>query len=269
MLLTLLMYLGVGAISGVMAGMFGVGGGVIMVPVLIFAFTAFGLSHELLTQMAIGTSLATVVLTSLNSAWTHHKLGNVDWTVVKRLAPGIVIGVYLGAEIAGRVSGQFLQICFGIFALFVAAQMGLGFKPKPSRQLPSAKPMFAVGTVIGCLSGLFGIGGGSLTVPFLSWCNIVMQRAVAISAACGIPIALFGAIFFIYVGWRRPGLPDMATGFVYWPAFLGLGIAAAPMAGVGAKLAQRLPAQRLRQCFAVFLLMVSIQFIVRNLSVLF
>jgi uncharacterized membrane protein YfcA len=265
LLLTFLLYVFVGSLAGILAGLFGVGGGVIIVPVLIFAFAASGIPAELLTQMAIGTSLATIVLTSINSAWAHHRLGNVDWKIFWLLAPGVAIGVYFGAEIAARVSGNALQLGFGIFGLFVAAQMGLGIQPKSSRSLPGAIPLFSVGTVFGCLSGLFGIGGGSLTVPFLNWCNLTMQRAVAISAACGIPIALIGSISYIYVGWQREGLPELSTGFVYWPAFVGIGLAAAPMARVGAQLAQRLPGGKLRRLFAIFLLCVSIQFIYRNI----
>ena len=218
-----------------------------------------------MTQLAIGTSLATIVLTSINSALTHHRLGNVDWRVFWLFAPGIALGVYIGAQIAARVSGNALQLGFGFFGLFVAAQMGLGLQPKASRNLPQAVPLLAIGTGFGCLSGLFGIGGGSLTVPFLHWCNLTMQRAVAVSAACGIPIAVIGALSYIQVGWQREGLPEFSSGYVYWPAFVGIGIAAAPMARVGARLAQRLPGDKLRRLFALFLLFVSLQFIYRNI----
>jgi uncharacterized membrane protein YfcA len=264
LLLTLLLYLLMGALAGVCAGLFGVGGGVIIVPVLIFAFTAQGVSPELLTQLAIGTSLATIVLTSINSALTHHRLGNVDWRVFWRFAPGVALGVFFSAQIAARISGNALQLGFGIFGLFVAAQMALGIQPKASRNLPSALPLLAIGGGFGLLSGLFGIGGGSLTVPFLNWCNLTMQRAVAVSAACGIPIAIIGALSYMYVGWQREGLPEFSSGYVYWPAFIGIGIAAAPMARVGANLAQRLPSDKLRRLFALFLFVISVQFIYRN-----
>jgi len=265
LLLTLLLYLLMGALAGLCAGLFGVGGGVVIVPVLILAFAAQGMSPEFLTQMAIGTSLATIVLTSINSALTHHRLGNVDWPVFWRFAPGVALGVYFSAQIAARISGNALQLGFGLFGLFVAAQMGLGLQPKASRQLPSAPTLLAIGSGFGLLSGLFGIGGGSLTVPFLSWCNLTMQRAVAVSAACGIPIAVIGALSYIQVGWQCDGLPEFSSGYVYWPAFIGIGVAAAPMARVGARLAQRLPSDKLRRLFAVFLLCISLQFIYRNL----
>jgi uncharacterized membrane protein YfcA len=262
---TLLLYLVMGALAGVCAGLFGVGGGVIIVPVLIFSFTAAGFPPELLTQMAIGTSLATIVLTSVNSALTHHRLGNVDWRVFSLFAPGVALGVYFGAQIAARISGNALQLGFGFFGLFVAAQMGLGFQPKASRNLPAPIPLFVIGSGFGCLSGLFGIGGGSLTVPFLHWCNLTMQRAVAVSAACGIPIAIIGALSYMQVGWHHQNLPAYSSGYVYWPAFFGIGLAAAPMARVGAHLAQRLPSDKLRRLFALFLLIISLQFIYRNI----
>lgn len=264
-LTSLALYLVMGALAGLCAGLFGVGGGVIIVPVLIFSFTAAGFPPELLTQMAIGTSLATIVLTSINSALTHYRLGNVDTRVFWLLAPGIFVGVFFGAHIAARVSGHALQLGFGLFGLFVAAQMAVGVQPKASRSLPGAIPLFLIGNGFGCLSGLFGIGGGSLTVPFLHWCNLSMQRAIAVSAACGIPIAISGALSYMQVGWNNQNLPAHSSGFIYWPAFVGIGLAAAPMARVGAQLAQRLPGDKLRRLFAIFLLFVSLQFIYNNI----
>jgi uncharacterized membrane protein YfcA len=262
---TLLLYLVMGALAGVCAGLFGVGGGVIIVPVLILSFTAAGFPVELLTQMAIGTSLATIVITSMNSALAHHRLGNVDWRVFGFFAPGIALGVYFGAQIAARISGNVLQLGLGFFCLFVAVQMGVGFQPKASRRVPAPLTLFTIGSGFGCLSGLFGIGGGSLTVPFLHWCNLTMQRAVAVSAACGIPIAIIGALSYIQVGWHQQNLPAYTSGYVYWPAFVGIGLTAAPMARVGAHLAQRLPSDKLRRLFAIFLLSISLQFIYRNI----
>lgn len=264
-MLSWLLFLAVGVAVGLLAGLFGIGGGVIIVPVLIFAFTFADFDPAVLTQLAIGTSLATIIITSVSSALAHHRLGNVSWPVVKALAPGIAVGVFLGGQVAGRMSGQLLQLLFGCFGVLVALQMASGFKPAPGRGVPGAPVMFSVGTLFGALSGLFGIGGGSLTVPFLHWCNLTMQRAVAASAACGVPIAVFGALSYLVAGWGRDTLPDWSTGFIYWPALLGLGLTAAPMTRFGARAAQHLPSARLRQLFAVFLLLVSIQFIVRNL----
>jgi uncharacterized membrane protein YfcA len=264
-MLTLLLYLVVGACAGLLSGLFGIGGGLLIVPVLVFCFEAMHFSADIIMQLAIGTSLATIVVTSFSSARSHHQHGNVDWRIFALLAPGIAIGVWLGVQTATRLPAEHLQLVFGCFALIVSAQMAFALKPKPSRELP-AKPLVAVaGSGIGYLSALFGIGGGTLTVPYLSWCNVRMQRAVGISAACGLPIALVGAVSNIAAGWHRQGLPEDSLGFVYWPAFLGIVLTSAVFAGFGAKLAQRLPAEKLKRGFALFLLVVGIQFIVRSI----
>lgn len=259
------LYLAMGAAAGVVAGLFGVGGGIVIVPALVFSFTALGFPPEILTQLALGSSLAAMVFTSLSSVRAHHRLGNVRWPVFWGLAPGVVLGCWLGVNTAGRLSGGVLQLAFGLFALAVAVQMGLNAKPKPTRELPGRAGLGAVGAGIGYVSALFGIGGGTLSVPYLSWCNVRMQQAVATSAACGLPIALVGLFANVQVGWDRPQLPAWSTGFVYWPAVLGILLASAPCARYGARLAQRLPADRLRQLFAAFLLLVGLAFIHRNL----
>ena len=263
-MLTLLIYLLVGALAGLLAGLFGIGGGLLIVPVLVFCFTGMGFSADIIMQLAVGTSLATIVVTSLSSVRTHHYQGNVQWHTFAWLLPGIAIGVWLGVQTAVSLTGERLQLVFGVFAIVVAAQMGFALKPQPSRELPASPLVSAAGAGIGYLSALFGIGGGTLTVPFLSWCNVKMQRAVGTSAACGVPIALVGAATNINAGWNHPGLPDDALGFVYWPALLGIVLTSAVCARQGAKLAQRLAADKLKRAFAVFLLLVGLQFIIRN-----
>ncbi len=265
MLTLLLYYLAVGALAGLAAGLFGVGGGLVIVPVLVLSFVSVGFDAAVLTQLAVGSSLATIVLTSVSSAWTHQRLGNVVWPVFRVLAPGVVVGVWLGVNTAGRLDGGVLQLAFGVFALLVAAQMGLGLQPRPERQLPGPLGLGVVGGGVGYVSALFGIGGGSMTVPYLTWCNLAIQRAVGTSAALGLPIAVAGVLSNIWVGWGREGLPAWSTGFVYWPAVLGIVLTSIPCARVGARLAQRWPAQRLKRGFALFLCLVGVQFIVRNL----
>ncbi len=260
-MLDLLLYLLVGGCAGLLAGLFGIGGGLIVVPALVFSFGLQGVSPAVLTHMAVGTSLATIVITSISSVRAHHALGAVNWPVVLRMAPGIALGVWLGAMVAAGLSGPILQLIIGLFAWAVAAQMGFGLKPKPSREVPGAPVLLAVGGGIGWASALFGIGGGSLTVPFLSWCNVSMQRAVATSAACGLPIALVGALANVVEGWGRPELPALSSGFVYWPAMLGIALASAPAAKVGARLAHRWPAERLKKMFALLLLLIGTRFV--------
>lgn len=263
--MALLLYALVGAFAGTTAGLFGVGGGLVIVPILVLSFTLSGYDPEILTQLAVGTSLTTIVVTSLSSIWAHHRLGNVNWRVFWALTPGIVLGVWGGVNTAGMLRGSHLQLAFGVFVVVVALQMALALKPKPQRQLPRAAGMGLTGGVVGFVSALFGIGGGSLTVPFLSWCNVRMQEAVATSAACGLPIALIGVIANLQVGWQRPGLPEGSTGFIYWPAVLGVVATSAIFARFGAHWAQRLPAAQLKRAFALFMMVVGVQLIWRNL----
>ncbi|MBQ0795946.1 sulfite exporter TauE/SafE family protein [Zhongshania sp.] len=257
----LLVYLTVGAFAGLAAGLFGVGGGLVIVPALVVCFGLLSVAPEVSMQLAVGTSLATIVVTSISSVRAHHKLGNVDWLCWRSLAPGIAIGVVFGVATAATLSGAALKLAFGVFSLIIAAYMGLGAVPAASRQLPEALGLAAVGGGVGYVSALFGIGGGALTVPYLTWCNVRMQAAVATSAACGLPIALVGSASNMVAGFGHQDLPAYSFGFVYLPAFIGIVLLSAPFAKLGAILAQRLSARRLKQCFALFLLFVGGQFI--------
>ena len=255
--MTLIVYLLLGGCAGIIAGLFGVGGGLIIVPALLYAFGLQQVSPDIMTHMAVGTSLATIVVTSLSSVRAHHLRGAVQWPTVARMVPGIILGSALGAVTAGLLSGPQLQLGLGCFVLLVAVQMGLGLSAAPQRELPGSFGLAGAGAVIGWVSAMFGIGGGSLTVPLLSWCNVQMQRAVATSAACGLPIAVVAAAGYMLEGQGQPGLPAWSTGYVYWPAFAGIVIASTPFARVGAQLAHRLPAARLKRIFAVFLLVIG------------
>jgi hypothetical protein len=257
----LLIYLALGAVAGTAAGLFGVGGGLIIVPTLIVTLQWQGVAAVVLTHLAVGTSLATIVVTSISSVQAHHRRGAVDWSIVRAMTPGIVLGSSLGAMTASYLSGPQLQLAFGGFVLVIAAQMGLGLNASPHRDLPGRGGLFGAGSVVGWIAALFGIGGGSLTVPFLSWCNVAMRRAVACSAACGLPIAVFGSLSYMWQGYGNSALPEWSTGFVYWPAFMGIVATSSLCARLGAGLAHRLPAALLRRIFALFLLLVGIKLI--------
>jgi len=261
-----LVYLLLGVVAGVLAGLFGVGGGVVIVPVLLLAFAALDVPVTVATHLAVGTSLATIVVTSISSIRAHQQKGAVLWPVFWLLAPGLAVGVLIGAQAAARLSGPVLQLSIGVFLLLIGIQMGFGLAPPVRSQLPGRLALFGVGNVIGFASALFGIGGGSLTVPFLSYCDVRMQKAVATSAACGLPIALFGAIGNIVGGWHHTDLPAYATGFVYWPALVGIALASTPSARLGAQLAHRLPAEKLKRLFALFVASVGVYLIIEIVS---
>lgn len=248
-----LLYLLTGVFAGFMAGLLGVGGGLVIVPVLTFIFTAqqFPASHIL--HIALGTSLASILFTSISSLRAHHAHGAVNWQVVRGISAGIVVGTLLGTVLAAQLSSNFLKGFFVFFVYYVATQMLLNIKPKPSRQLPGWAGMFGAGSVIGSVSSLVGIGGGTLSVPFMTWCNIKMHQAIGTSAAIGFPIALAGAIGYIVNGLGTGGLPDYSLGFVYLPALAGLVLASVMTAPLGARAAHRLPVAQLKKIFAALL----------------
>ncbi len=253
-----LAYILLGMVAGFLAGLLGVGGGLVIVPVLILVFQASHFSPDIIVHMAIATSLATIVFTSLSSIYAHHFHHRaIRWDVVRHLAPGIVVGALLGAVIADMISASGLRRFFGFFELFVALQMGLNLRPHAGRQLPGEPGQFIAGTVIGSISAIVGIGGGTLTVPFLVWCNVRIQNAVATSSACGLPIAIAGAAGFMLTGLNEVDLPAWSTGYVYWPAWLMIVVSSILFAPLGAKVAHRVPAAKLKRFFALLLLLLG------------
>jgi uncharacterized membrane protein YfcA len=251
-----LMYLGLGAFAGVLAGLLGVGGGLVIVPMLTFIFIAQHMPAEHILHLALGTSLASIMFTSASSLRAHHGRGAVDWLVVRRITPGIMAGTFAGSWVAAQLSTSFLKAFFVIFLYYVAVQMLLDIRPQPHRQLPGRAAMFGVGGLIGGVSSLVGIGGGSMSVPFLVWCNIAMRTAIGTSAAIGFPIALAGAIGYIINGLTAP-LPPHTLGFVYLPALLGVSAASMVTAPLGARLAHSLPTGGLKKIFALLLIVMG------------
>ncbi len=259
-------YLALGGVVGIFAGLLGVGGGGIMVPILTSLFALQGFPHDTLVHVALGTSLAAIVPTSLASLRAHHRRGGVVWPVVRSITPGILVGTFLGTFLASHVPTSGLAIFFACFMAFVSLQMLINLKPQPSRTLPGAWGVSGVGLGIGGISALVAIGGGSLTVPFLTWCNVSMRRAIGTSAAVGLPIALAGAVGYLINGLGEPGLPVGALGFVYWPAVILMSSVSFFTAPLGARLAHHLPVSALKRIFAFVLMALSVKMLLTVLS---
>ena len=249
----ILLFLLLGTFTGFAAGLLGIGGGMLMVPFITMLLTARDFPRELIVHMAIATSLSTIMFTSLSSVRAHHKRGAVLWPVVKVLAPGILIGSWIGPWIGTQLNSFGLALFFAIFVGFSATQMLMDKKPSASRELPQAPGMFGAGTIIGVLSGLVGAGGGFISVPFMTWCNVKIHNAVATSAALGFPIALAGTLSNIYFGMNEAGLPPGSLGFIYLPALLVISFASVFTAPYGAKTAHALPVKSLKKVFAIVL----------------
>ncbi len=253
-----LAYIALGLFSGLFAGMLGIGGGLLMVPTLTMMFAAqAGFPATEVLHLALGTSMAAILFTSLASLRAHHEHQAVLWKVVVQITPGILAGTLIGTMFAGSVPSRPLALFFMVFVCMVAAQMILDLKPKASRELPGALGVFGVGTGIGALSALVAIGGGSLTVPFLTWCNVRVQHAIGTSAAVGFPIAIGGSLGYIFNGWEHPGLPPWSVGYVYLPALLWLVPSSMLIAPLGARLAHRLPVATLKRLFAAILVLLA------------
>ncbi len=249
----------VGVFAGLLAGLFGVGGGLVIVPVLFWVFGTQSFSN--IMHLAVGTSLATIIVTGLSSVWAHHKRGAVDWQIVKALAPGLIIGSLLGAVVADQLPTHALQRVFGVFECLIGLQMLLATRYQPHFAQPGTSVFVGAGVVIGLISALLGIGGGTLTVPFLIWVSVTMTMAVATSAACGIPIAAAGAVGFVVMGWNEATLPEYSTGYIYWPAFAGIAIISVLFAPLGARLAHQWPTDKLKKAFALLLFAVGLRMV--------
>lgn len=261
----IVIYFLIGGVAGFSAGLFGVGGGLIIVPILYVVFQQQGYPLDTIMHLALGTSLATILVTSVSSILAHHKKNAVLWPVVKNLSFGLCIGSFFGAGIAGILSGYVLQFLVGLFALTIAYTMFNGRKVliDEKKTFPSLKNQLGAGAVIGIASAIFGIGGGSLTVPYLNRCGIVMQKAVATSAACGFPIALAGALGFMWFGKNQVVELPHTIGYVHIYAFVGISSMSFLTAKMGAKVAHQLSPQRLKICFSFLLLFIGSYFIVQ------
>lgn len=264
MLIEWLSYLAAGVVAGTLAGIFGIGGGAVIVPILVWLFAKQGLPSDYLIHMAVATSLMTIIVTSVSSVYAHWRLGNVSWPAVRRLLPGLLAGSFGGALLASSVSGDYLQTFFALFALVMAIRIWL---PTPSglySGLLGWLPASVCGVVSGVISALVGIGGGTLIVPYLLMARLSIQQAIGSAACCGFPIALAGVVGFIVFSPAHLGEQTAwQTGFVHWPAFIGIALASVIFAQLGARLGKKLPASLLRRLFSGLLVCVSLYFFIR------
>jgi uncharacterized membrane protein YfcA len=257
----LLAYLLTGAIAGTMAGLLGIGGGLVIVPALALLFARQGFPADTIMQFAIGTSLATIIPTSVSSLLAHHRRGSVYWPVVRGMLPGILPGALASAWLANQIGSEGLARVFGVFVLLVAVQLLVGARPAAHRPLPGPARQAGAGGIIGLVSGLLGIGGGTLTVPYLLWHHVDIRTAVGTAATIGLPIAVAGTLGFILGGQGLAAQPGLNSGYVYWPAMAAVVLASVPAAPLGARLAHRLPRSILQRLFALILVVIGAKMI--------
>jgi uncharacterized membrane protein YfcA len=256
-----------GICTGFLAGLLGIGGGMVMVPFITFMLSHRGVDADLAVKMAIATSMATIIFTSVSSVRAHHKRGAVRWDLVKGLAPGIVLGSMIGSlGVFAMLKGSYLAIFFGLFVGFSATQMFLDKKPAPSRQVPATAGLMGAGGVIGFISGLVGAGGGFISVPFMTWCNVAIHNAVATSAALGFPIAVANVAGYIISGMSVEGLPADAFGFIWVPALAVIAACSVFTAPLGAKAAHMLPVKKLKRVFASVLYVLAAYMLYKGIT---
>jgi uncharacterized membrane protein YfcA len=256
-----------GAATGFLAGLLGIGGGMIMVPFVTLLLGGRGVAPDLAVKMAIATSMATIVFTSLSSVRAHHRRGAVRWDLVRTLAPGIVVGSLIGSlGVFAALKGSWLAIVFGLFVGFSATQMFLDRRPQPTRQMPGSAGRFAAGAGIGFVSGLVGAGGGFISVPFMTWCNVAIHNAVATSAALGFPIAVANVAGYVVGGRTVAGLPAGSLGYIWLPALAVIASLSVFTAPLGAKAAHSLPVAGLKRVFASVLYLLAAYMFFKGLA---
>ena len=253
----------IGTATGFLAGLLGIGGGMIMVPFVSIILDAKGYPADYTVKIAVATSLATICFTSLSSVLAHHRRNAVLWPIVRLLAPGILLGSLAGAQVAVALSGRALSVMFAMFVAFSATRMLRDRKPKAARTLPGPLGTFSMGTVIGAVSALVGAGGAFISVPFMTWCNVKIHDAVGTSAALGFPIALAGTLGYVWAGRGVPQMPPGSIGYLYVPGLVLISLASITTAPLGARTAHRMDIRPLQKLFAIVLYALAAYFLFR------
>jgi uncharacterized membrane protein YfcA len=256
---TWLTYAVLGVVVGFFSGLLGIGGGSMIVPILGLAFVAFGFAPDQVMHLSLGTSLAAILLATASGAREHHLHGAVRLDIVKGLAPGIAVAGIAAGAIARVVPVAFLKVFFLAFVVYVTFQILFGLKPSRVRPLPGSGGLFGVGALIGGLSGLAGVGGAMISVPFMTRWGVPFRSAIGTSAAISFVVAVAGTMGYVVAGLTERSLPAWTLGYVYVPALLGISVTSVFVAPWGARLAHRLPVAHLKKAFAVFLLALAVK----------
>ncbi len=260
--MTYLIYIGLGVFAGLLSGIFGIGGGLVIVPTLMFCFKLLHFPPEHIMHMAIGTSLSIILVTVTNAMYAHHLNKNIDWNISKKLFFAIVVGALGGGFVSKDLAAKTLEIIFSVYVVLVSIKMFMDVKVERDLKPTKDYQYWIVGFIIGFKSTILGIGGGTISIPFLTWRGHSMNTAVGVSASLGIPIALAGVASYIYNGMNIKGLPEHSLGYVYLPALIGVVLTSSFFARIGAKLSQKLPQQKLKKAFAFFLMLVALKIFV-------
>ncbi len=250
-------YVAIGAAVGFFAGLLGIGGGAIMVPLLVMLFEAQGLPREHVLHLAVGSGMATILFTAASSARAHAARGGVRWDIVRTMTPGILLGGLIGSAAAGVIPTRLFALLFCLIVYLASANMLFDRKPPPSRNVPGWLGVSIAGFVISAASAFAAIGGAFMTVPFLLWSNVPMLQAIGTAAAVGFPIAAAGTVGFVVAGLAQTGLPAWSIGYVYLPAFAGIAITSVLAAPLGVAIAHRLPTRALKKIFACLLFVMA------------
>ncbi|TCP95951.1 hypothetical protein EDC44_10610 [Cricetibacter osteomyelitidis] len=257
MLIFFLTCLLVGSVVGILAGLFGIGGGLVIVPVLVYLLPQIGVPETLLMSTALGSSFATIVITGFSSAQQHHRLGNIVWSAVKILAPVIMLSTFISGQFISRLPHYIMSKVFACLVVYLALKMIISIKTKPSGKTLTPTASAVGGVLIGMASSAAGIGGGGFIVPFLNSRGIEIRKAIGSSAFCGALLGIAGCLSFIVSGWNVAEMPPYSLGYVYLPAVVGITLTSFFTSKVGATLTTKLPVPVLKKAFAVFLLFVA------------
>ncbi len=251
-----------GTLVGFLAGLLGIGGGLVIVPTLVILLPKLGVDPEVAMPIALASSLASIVITASSAAFNHHKSGNIPWKTAKKLMPYIAIGSVIGANLADLLPSDVLKTMFSTFVIFLASYMLFSIRQTVHRDLPSDNALKGVAGGTGIIASLMGISGGAILIPFLTYCGVNLLHAIGISTAFGMIVSLFGTLAFIIAGLNNPSLPEWSLGYIYWPAVLGIASTSTILASYGVRLANRLPVKTIKKVFAAFLIVVAINMII-------